>query len=433
MALRISRELIDSLKELFHENENLFLTDSEQTQADAMVMLLEIMRYLGLAKVSIESDGTVSYEPVREHAPLVVDVQGDNSGKPSMGDLMEKVNQAISGKMDMFDFETYIAENFLDQGRIEETLETIELMEKVYKHSSDSKALGRFERLKGAIHFFRGELGKAKKLFEKAESLCLDKGDTEGVGLANLGIGNILGSLNEVKEAEVAYDKAYVCFREVESTKGMAKVKGNLSYLYSRNGMIRESTTVGYEAIRMLVKLNDKNNLQNLYLNRAVMLASHGNYRDAFENTMDAYYISLETGNDRVFHLSRLQMAEIDIALRKKNVNKQNIDNSVAFFKGMNYSNDLGFAYGVLSLYYIGISEEKLAIHNMEMCIKTYDKIKDYMGMVAIGIRLMRMMVIHKTPLPLLRKVNSQIKKTLLEDQWITMYDDYVSIFYREE
>ncbi len=432
MALRISRELIDSLKELFHENENLFLSDSEESKADAMVMLLEIMRYLGLAKVSIESDGTVNYEPVKEHAPLLVDVKKDKAGKPNMKDLMEKVNQAISGKMDMFDFETYIAENFLDQGRIEETLETIELMQKVYKQSSDSKALGRFERLKGAIHFFKGELNKARKHFEKARDMCEETGDTEGVGLAYLGLGNLFGSMNEVHDAEEIYDRAFVCFREVENDKGMAKVKVNLSYLYSRNGMIRESTMVANEAIRMLLKLNDKNTLQYSYLNRAVMLASHGSYRDAFENTMDAYYISLETGNKRIFHLSRLQMIEIDIAMQKQKYNIHNIDLAINFFKEMNYGTDLGFSYGILSMYHISEGDNSSTEATIDLTLKTYDKMKDYMSLVAVGIRLMRMMVIYKTSSDLIKKVDKKIKKVLMDKQWVSMYEKYVSIFYRE-
>lgn len=429
MSLRISRELLDTLKELSEENQNLF-RKSSGSENDIMVLLLEILRYLGLARVSLEKDGTMNYEPTREHAPLVLSDESHEMTNPDMGDFLQKVDLVVSEKMDMFDFETYLAETFFDQGRLEETIVTVEMLERVYMKNTSSRMLGRFERLVGAIHFLKGQVKEAKAHFERSRTLCEDIGDTEGLALAYLALANLEGNKNSVQEAELLYDRAYVLFREVESEKGMAKVKVNLSYLYSRNGMLKESTRLAFESIQILTRLRDINTLQFAFLNRAVLLASHGDYRETFENVNNAYYMSQQTSNSRVLHLSSLQEIEMDLITKRRKTSVEAIQRSINFFKENELIQDLSFAYCVLTEYYITKAESQKVIESAQLMMDTCLSVEDYASLVAGGARVMRAAIIFMLDDDTIKSIHTMIRKGLREQKFNKMYMGLVTPFY---
>ena len=429
MSLRISRELLDTLKELSDENQQLF-RKSSTSDTDIMVLLLEILRYLGLAKVSLEKDGTLNYEPTKEHAPLILTDESHVNTNPSMGEFLQKVDLVVTEKMDMFDFETYLAESFFDQGRLEETIVTLEMLEKVYMKNTSSRMLGRFERLVGAIHFLKGQIAEAKSHFERSKTLCEDTGDTEGLAFAYLALANLEGNKNNIQEAEVLYDRAYVLFREVESEKGMAKVKVNLSYLYSRNGMLKESTRLAFESIQILTKLKDINTLQYAFLNRSVLLASHGDYRETFENVNNAYYMSQQTSNSRVLHLSSLQEIEMDIITKRRKIPLEAIERSINFFKENELTQDLILAYCVLTEYYITKGEAQKVIESAHLMIGTSLSIEDYAGLVAAGARIMRASIIFMLDDDTIKSINKMVRKGLSDKRFSNMYLGLVTPFY---
>ena len=385
------------------------------------------MRFLNIASVSFGKDGVVNYEMAKDHAPVILGNIGKYHEESSFRKVIEKVDLVVSKKIDLYDFETFMAEIYVDDGRIEEASDTIKILTK-NMNIPGRKPSGRLYRVMGTVDFFLGNLDTSKDEFEKSLELCNIDNDNDCVGSAYLGLGNIYGVMSSNTSAIEYYDRAFASFRETDNKKGMAKAKINLSYVFARTGDIWESNVANSESLELLIKSADKNLLQMAYLNRTSMLLAHGEYREASESVMNAYYISTETENRRIFHLVRLAITDIDIS-RQKSPIKSYIVKALRYFKKMSSPMDIAHCYATLAEFHISDKKAEYAVHFIRKSIVISLKVGDVASLVSAGIKILRVAVIHKTNETIILKIHKIMLENLTDKRFLKMYNDIVKQF----
>ena len=424
VRFKAQKNLLDFARELFQDR----YTPSESlAEEDLFSLLLEVMRFLNIASISFGKDGVINYEMTKDHAPVILGNIGKYPEESSFSKVIEKVDLVVSRKIDLYDFESFMAELYVDDGRIEEASDTIKILTK-NMNIPDRKPSGRLYRVMGTVDFFLGNLDTSKDEFEKSLELCDIDNDNDCVGSAYLGLGNIYGVMSSNASAIEYYDRAFASFRETDNKKGMAKAKINLSYVFARTGDIWESNVANSESLELLIKSRDKNLLQMAYLNKTSMLIAHGEYREASESVMNTYYISTETENRRIFHLVRLAMTDIDISRQRKPV-KSYIIKALRYFKKMSSPMDIAHCYATLAEFHISDKKEEYAVHFIRKSIGISLKVGDVASMVSAGIKILRVAVIHKTNETIILQIHKIMLENLTDKKFLKIYSDIVKQF----
>jgi tetratricopeptide (TPR) repeat protein len=235
--------------------------------------------------------------------------------------------------------------------------------------------------------------------------------------------------MGNYEEAFQKYERAYLLFKERDNLQGMARIKINQSYTYSKMGQLLRSTEANQEAIELCERVKDIPLLQAAYLNRSALLLVLGRHRDAYETTMSSYYLSLETGNKRIFHLARLSMLAIDISARKPNLEYQFLKEAIEYFEDISSEIDLAYCHDILTQYYIAnalYEETRFSLRNV---LDAFTKTKDYVGLEAAGITILRTMVVYGSDSSLIKETNKILTKSLEHTQLIKDYKEYVKQF----
>ncbi len=429
MDYKASDDLLESLRDLFHQQIKMSPELTETIRPEVMFMLLETMRYLGMATVVIEKDGTIRYDAAKGNAPIIIEEQKRRKDEGKIAEILHKIDLVNTKKLAVSDVETYLAENFLQDGKLDEALDTLDLLEKTQLSDDLGKNVGRISRIKGAIAFFRGDYDSSLEHFNHAVQMGELTDDLECVAFSLVGLGNLYGSKGEYEEAFQKYERAFLLFKETENLYGMAKVKINLSYTYSRMGQLENSSEASREAIELCQRINDVPLLQLAYLNRSALLMVLGLHQDAYETIMNSYYLSIETGNKRIFHLSRLSMLSLDIATRKVKLEYQFLKDATDYFNYLNSELDTAYCQEVTTEYYIanGLYEEtKLST---DLLIDLYAQVGDDAGFVAAAIKIIRCMVIYQSDNSLITLTHKKVLTALENKKLINEYKGFVNKF----
>ena len=429
MDYKASDQVLESLREIFEEQVRASPDLTETIKPDAMFLLLESLRFLGIASVRVEKGGIPRYETSKGSAPIIIEEQKKRKNSGKLAEILTKVDLINTGKMNLSDAEIFLAETFLQEGKVDEALDTLEILEKTRLSDQVSSSLGKISRIKGAIEFFKGDHDASIKFLEDAVRQGEVTDDIDCVASSFLGLGNVYGSMGNYEEAFQKYERAYLLFKERDNLQGMARIKINQSYTYSKMGQLLRSTEANQEAIELCERTRDVPLLQYAYLNRSALMLVLGRYRDAYETTMSSYYLSLETGNKRIFHLARLSMLAIDISARKTNLDYQFLKEAIDYFEDISSEIDLAYCYDIMAQYYVAnimYEETRFAIKNV---IDMYSKIQDFVGLEAAGIKILRVMLIYQSDRLLIKEANKSFTKGLEQTQLIKDYKEYIKQF----
>ena len=429
MDYKASDQVLESLREIFEEQVRASPDLTETIKPDAMFLLLESLRFLGIASVRVEKGGIPRYETSKGSAPIIIEEQKKRKNSGKLAEILTKVDLINTGKMNLSDAEIFLAETFLQEGKVDEALDTLEILEKTRLSDQVSSSIGKISRIKGAIEFFKGDHDASIKFLEDAVRQGEVTDDIDCVASSFLGLGNVYGSMGNYEEAFQKYERAYLLFKERDNLQGMARIKINQSYTYSKMGQLLRSTEANQEAIELCERVRDIPLLQAAYLNRSALLLVLGRHRDAYETTMSSYYLSLETGNKRIFHLARLSMLAIDISARKTNLDYQFLKEAIDYFEDISSEIDLAYCYDIMAQYYVAnimYEETRFAIKNV---IDMYSKIQDFVGLEAAGIKILRVMLIYQSDRLLIKEANKSFTKSLEQTQLIKDYKEYIKQF----
>ena len=429
MDYKASDFLMESMKDLFADRIKLSPELTETIKPETMFLLLEALRLIGIASVTISHDGSLKYSESKDMAPLIIEDQKRKRNQGKVGEFLHVLDLVGDGKMDLADAEGFLAETFLQQGKIDEAMDTIDIIEKTPISNIVPKNIGRIFRIKGALSFYKGDYEGSINYLNKAVEKCELSDDIDCVAFSLLGLGNVYSAKGEYEEAFQKYERSFILFKEKEFLQGMAKIKINLSYTYSKMGLLQKSTEANKEAIILSQRLNDPYLLEECYLNRSALLLVLGMHEDAYESVMNSYLLSLETMNKRVFHLSRLLILSIDIAFQRRNLTYHFIEEAVEYFNETENQIELAFCNEVVSEYYIanGMNGETKSLANIT--INRYAEFKDLAGVVSAGTKLLRTMVIYKTPPEIIKETYKNISHLLKNTKLNQMFKKYTSEF----
>ncbi len=429
MDYKASDQVLESLREIFEEQVRVSPDLTEVIRSDAMFMLLESLRFLGVASVRVDKGGVPSYDASKGNAPIIIEEQKKRKNSGKLAEILSKVDLINAGKLTLSDAEIFLAETFLQEGKVDEALDTLEILEKTHLSLQVASSIGKVSRIKGAIEFFKGNRDASIKYLTDAVRQGESSDDIDCVASSLLGLGNVYGSMGNYEEAFQKYERAYLLFKEKDNLQGMARIKINQSYTYSKMGQLLKSTEANQEAIELCERIKDISLLQSAYLNRSALLLVLGRHKDAFETTMSSYYLSLETGNKRIFHLSRLSILAIDISARRPNLEYQFLKEAIDYFEDLSSEIDLAYCYDILTQYYVANSmhhETRSALRNL---LEKLTKIQDFVGLEAAGIKVLRTMVIYQTDKQLIKETNQNIINNLKNTRLINEYKEYISQF----
>lgn len=430
MPLLLQDGLDTLIYNTFRDKIGSYTLRNDISRENVTLMFAEIFRYLGHADLKINGD-TLVYTSSKEHPPLVVDDSGYKAGKQLIESFLIKIERVVSGEISIIEYESFIGNNMVEEDRLEDLNITLQLIKRLKKGlGPDRKAEGKVEWLNGTYLFFEGKISEARRHFLYSLRAYLRDDNMEGVGDAYLALANVEGNSNNVEKALAFYDKAYSAYREINSEKGMAKVNANVSQLYARNGMLWKANWYLRLASRTFELMHDKNYLRKIFINKAALMISHGKYKDAFEHADYASYASLEVGSDRLYYLSNLSMVEIEIARRRYKSNRSRVEEAINYFKKNHLIDDLAFSYGVLAMYHLSKREEPMAFNIIKKMIDTYIAAADIASLVAMAIRLMRMMVIYKNDDKFMKKCHDLFVSTLSKYNQDENYISSVLVFY---
>jgi tetratricopeptide (TPR) repeat protein len=429
MDYKASDQVLESLREIFEERVRASPDLTETIKPDAMFLLLESLRFLGIASVRVEKGGIPRYETNKGNAPIIIDEQKKRKNSGKLAEILTKVDLINTGKMNLSDAEIFLAETFLQEGKVDEALDTLEILEKTRLSDQVSSSIGKISRIKGAIEFFKGDHDASIKFLEDAVAQCEITDDIDCVASSLLGLGNVYGSMGNYEEAFQKYERAYLLFKERDNLQGMARIKINQSYTYSKMGQLLRSTEANQEAIELCERVKDIPLLQAAYLNRSALLLVLGRHRDAYETTMSSYYLSLETGNKRIFHLARLSMLAIDISARKPNLEYQFLKEAIEYFEDMSSEIDLAYCHDILTQYYVANSMYQETRFSMQNVLDKFSRTKDFVGLEAAGITILRTMVTYKTDKSLIKETNEGISNSLQNTRLLSEYKEYIKQF----
>ena len=429
MDYKASDFLMESMKDLFEDRIKLSPELTETIKPETMFLLLEALRLIGIASVTISHDGSLKYSESKDMAPLIIEDQKRKRNQGKVGEFLHVLDLVGDGKMDLADAEGFLAETFLQQGKIDEAMDTIDIIEKTPISNIVPKNIGRIFRIKGALSFYKGDYEGSINYLNKAVEKCELSDDIDCVASSLLSLGNVYSAKGDYEDAFQKYERSYILFKEKDYLPGMARIKVNLSYTYSKMGLLQKSSEANKEAILLSQRLNDPFLLEACYLNRSALLLVLGMHEEAFETVMSAYLISLETMNKRVFHLSRLLIFSIDVASQRKNLTYHFVEEAIEYFTQTDNEVDLSFCNEMVCEYYIAnqMYEETRSI--TAITINKYDTLNDLASVVSAGTKLLRTMVIYKAPPEVIKETYKIIKIHLNNTKLYQMFKKYTSEF----
>jgi tetratricopeptide (TPR) repeat protein len=429
MDYKASEFLMESMKDLFADRIKLSPELTETIKPETMFLLLEALRLIGIASVTISHDGSLKYTESKDMAPLIIEDQKRKRNQGKVGEFLHVLDLVGDGKMDLADAESFLAETFLQQGKIDEAMDTIDIIEKTPISNIVPKNIGRIFRIKGALSFYKGDYEGSINYLNKAVEKCELSDDIDCVAFSLLGLGNVYSAKGEYEESFQKYERSYILFKEKDYLPGMAKIKINLSYTYSRMGLLQKSTEANKDAILLAQRLNDLFLLEECYLNRCSVLLVLGMHEEAYESIMNSYLLSLETTNKRVFHLSRLMILSIDIAFKRHNLTYHFVEEAIEYFTETENEVDLAFCNELITEYYIanGMQEETRSMANITL--NTYDSLSDLASLVSASTKLLRMMIIYKSPQEIIKETYKKATMHLKNTKLFQMFKKYTSEF----
>lgn len=156
------------------------------------------------------------------------------------------------------------------------------------------------------------------KLYYKALPLFESAGDKKGIA----SVYNILGiyktDQKEYDTALVLFEKAMMLNREVKNDFGLMQNKGNLAYLYEKQGKMRDAEMLYLRLIDEMVKTKNKADLPIVYDNLSSLLKNGNRYGESLVNLRKGIKIAEETRDTSILESLFLNTGEL-LHLSKKN------------------------------------------------------------------------------------------------------------------
>ena len=269
--------------------------------------------------------------------------------------------------------ETYIlADYFLKAGNFNRALDLGSTLIELGGRNNDPKLLGRAHQIYGTINLYKMDIEFARNHFEKSIHYADIADDIETSAKAHLGMGSYYGYKADFETSMRYLERALLLFKEIGDDGGINQVKINEALTLAKMGNLKEFFSLNHEAIDFFSGNSDDHHLQYCYQNEASVLLAMGQYDAAIEAVIEAHHLALKTGNERIQHLSGLNIAMIYIYTNRPGDAYEYIQKAFDYFRKNFDNNGLGSAYHAFMAYDIATKSLESADKNREKMIQNY-------------------------------------------------------------
>ncbi len=177
-----------------------------------------------------------------------------------------------------------------------------------------------------SVHLYTNDPNLALKLYYQALPLFESVQNNDGIA----SVYNILGiyktDQNEFDTAYFYFEKAMALNRRVKNEYGLLQNRGNLAYLYEKQGKMEQAEKIYHELIEELEKKNEKMNLPVIYDNYSSLLQKSYRNNESLSNLRKGINIAEQTMDTSILGSMYQNTGQIYFTLKQ-------LDSATAYLK----------------------------------------------------------------------------------------------------
>ena len=204
----------------------------------------------------------------------------------------------------------------------------------------------------------------------------------------------------------------------------MNQVKINEAFTLAKMGNIKEFFTLNHQAIEYFISISDNYHLQTCYQNESAVLLSLGEYNAAIDAVVEAHDLAKKTGNERIQHLSGLNISLIYIYTKRPGDAYEYIERAFYYFRRNFDTNGLGSSYGSFMAYDVATKNLESADKNLEKLKQNFLVKKQYSLIVESLLIYVRVMNIYEYPKLTVTKKTTEFKQYAKELGFGKLFDE---------
>ncbi|MCL6090394.1 MAG: hypothetical protein M1393_05075 [Candidatus Thermoplasmatota archaeon] len=331
--------------------------------------ILQFMRDLKWIYISYDEGDKISLKPTETG----IDVFENGLTEKYIGEngkilnLIKKyLENYLKNEKGLPDETMVLADYFLKSGNYTRALDMAANLIDLGNKQADSRILGKAHYIYGTINLYKMDLDFAKNHYEKATYYSENVDDIENVAKTYLGLGSFYGYKGDMEKGLQYFEKASLLFREKNDLSGMNQVKINEAFTLAKMGNIKEFFTLNHQAIEYFISISDNYHLQSCYQNESAVLLSLGEYNAAIDAVVEAHDLAKKTGNERIQHLSGINIALIYIYTKRPGDAYDYIEKAFDYFRRNFDTNGLADCYLTYMAYDVATKNLDSADKNME-------------------------------------------------------------------
>jgi tetratricopeptide (TPR) repeat protein len=386
--------------------------------------ILQFMRDLDWIYISYDEGDRISLKPTK----LGIDIFENGLTKDYMKNN-EKIIELIRGYLENYlagkeglSEETYIlADYFLKAGNFNRAVDLGSSLIDMGTKNKDAKLLGRAHQIYGSINLYRMDIEFARNHFERSIRYAEEADDILTSAKAHLGLGSYFGYKGDPESSMQYFEKALLLFEEVGDETGMNQVKMNEAFTLAKKGNMKEFFTLNHEAMKFFISRSDDHHLQYCYQNESSVLLAMGEYDAAIESVIEANHLAMKTGNERVQHLSGLNIAMIYIYTKRPGDAYEYIEKAFEYFRRNFDTNGLGLVYQTYMSYDLATKDLGAAEKDIDKMIQNF-KVKKQNSLIAEAFSVyIKLLTLYNYPEKVLNNkmayIKSLTKKLEIEEE----------------
>jgi NB-ARC domain./TIR domain. len=153
---------------------------------------------------------------------------------------------------------------FLDlRGYWDEAIQYGEQAVQAARHAGNAQAIANFTNNLAVIHFWRGDVDKARPLYNESLKIKKKLGDQSGISQTLHNLAMIAQEQGEIEEARQLYDESLEISKKLDDQSGIAVTLHQLGWLMQTQGEIEEARRLYNESLEIKKKLDNQSGIAN--------------------------------------------------------------------------------------------------------------------------------------------------------------------------
>lgn len=171
-------------------------------------------------------------------------------------------------------------------GKLDEGLDAVESAEQLFSSEGYEELQGKKGALlsqAGVIHWYRGDLEKARECHQESLRIREVLGDKEGVSVAFNNLGLVFWTKGDLEQATEYYKKSLAIYEELKDENGVSRVFNNLANISASRGELDQALEYHQQSLAIKERVATKRDVALSLINIGVIYRLKGNLEQATE------------------------------------------------------------------------------------------------------------------------------------------------------